>query len=107
MSARDQGISARRGTMTGMTPMNPRRTGVAVALVATLMQVAALTAQTPGGGSAPRMPLPQDWSHRHLIYSAPAAIQDAVRLQSEPRYWHQWRRRSGGAASIDAALRDF
>jgi hypothetical protein len=88
--------------------MNPSRTGVAVALVATLMQAAALAAQTPDGGSPPRMPLPQDWSHRHLIYSAPTSIQDAVRLQNEPRYWHQWLRRSAsGTASIDAALRDF
>src|SRR5580693_6052450 len=81
---------------------------VAGALVATLMQVTPLGAQTPDGGSPRRMPLPQDWSHRHLIYSAPASVQDAVRLQNEPRYWHQWLRRSGGGAtSIDAALRDF
>jgi hypothetical protein len=88
--------------------MNPRHTGVAIALVATVMQVTALSAQTPDGGNPRRIPLPQDWSHRHLIYSAPASLQDAVRLQNEPRYWHQWLRRSGfGAAAIDAALRDF
>jgi hypothetical protein len=77
---------------------------VAGALIATLMQVTPLGAQTPDGGSPRRMPLPQDWSHRHLIYSAPTSAQDAVRLQNEPRYWHQWvRRHGGGAASIDEA----
>lgn len=50
--------------------------------------------------------LAQDWSHRHLIYSAPATVEQALRFQNDPRYWHQWiRRHGGGAASIDAAER--
>src|SRR5580704_15606670 len=86
-----------------MKQTNPRRTGMVVAWVATLSLIVTLGAQT-ADGQAPRVPLAQDWSHRHLIYSAPATVEQARRLQTEPRYWHQWIRRHGGsAASIDAA----
>ena len=77
-----------------------------VAWVATLSLVVTLGAQTAGGQAPPRVPLAQDWSHRHLIYSAPATVEQAIRFQNDPRYWHQWIQRHGaGAASIDAASR--
>jgi hypothetical protein len=92
--------------MKTLTPMNPGRTGLAVALVATMTLVAALNAQTADGPVHLRVPMAQDWSHRHLIYSAPATGEQALRLRNEPRYWHQWiRRHGGGTASIDAAVR--
>jgi hypothetical protein len=35
-----------------------------------------------------------DWSNRHMVYSAPSSIGQALRLQAEPRYLHQWARRN-------------
>jgi len=35
-----------------------------------------------------------DWSDRHMVYSAPSSMPQAWRLQSEPRYIHQWIRRN-------------
>jgi hypothetical protein len=32
---------------------------------------------------------PHDWSHSHLIFSAPPTPEDAARVQQDPRYWHQ------------------
>jgi hypothetical protein len=93
-------------SLVAMKPMNPRRTGMVVAWVATLSLIVALGAQTADGQAPPRVPLAQDWSHRHLVYSAPATVEQALRFQNDPRYWHQWIQRHGaGAASIDAAAR--
>jgi len=36
--------------------------------------------------------LPNDWSHRHLVFSAPANYWQAVELQKETRYSHQYLR---------------
>jgi len=36
-----------------------------------------------------RMPLPQDWSHHHLVFTPPSSIAQAWKLQQEPRFWHQ------------------
>jgi hypothetical protein len=36
--------------------------------------------------------LPTDWSHRHLLFSPPTSMAQAWKLQTEPRYWHQWYR---------------
>jgi len=38
------------------------------------------------------MPLPTDWSHQHLIFSRPATLEQAERVQQDPRYWQQLRR---------------
>jgi hypothetical protein len=35
-----------------------------------------------------------DWSNRHMVYSAPSSLGQALRLQAEPRYLHQWTRRN-------------
>jgi hypothetical protein len=58
-----------------------------IALVLFLM-VRRTTAQ----GTGARMPIVSDWSHQHLVFSAPQSIWHAWRLQGEPRYWHQWSR---------------
>lgn len=51
---------------------------------------------------APRMAVPYDWSHRHLIFSAPQTLENSVRIQSDVRYWHQRARRSANALSRTA-----
>jgi hypothetical protein len=38
--------------------------------------------------------LATDWSHRHVVFSAPGSLEQAWRLQAEPRFWHQWSRRN-------------
>jgi hypothetical protein len=38
--------------------------------------------------------VPYDWSHRHLIFSAPATLENSVRIQGNARYWHQLARRN-------------
>lgn len=35
------------------------------------------------------IPLPNDWSHRHVIFSRPATTEQAIRVQHDPRYWQQ------------------
>ncbi|HKV23588.1 MAG TPA: hypothetical protein VJN93_03260 [Candidatus Acidoferrum sp.] len=37
-----------------------------------------------------RISMTHDWSNRHMVYSAPASMRQAWRLQAEPRYLHQW-----------------
>jgi len=39
-----------------------------------------------------RMPLAEDWTHRHLIYSAPVAMIQNLELQRQPRYLQQYLR---------------
>ena len=44
--------------------------------------------QTPGLESS-RVPLVQDWTHRHMVYSHPTTIFQNLQLQQEPRYVQQ------------------
>ena len=39
-----------------------------------------------------------DWSHRHLVYSAPRSLMEHFRLSSDPRYVQQWMRRNAKTA---------
>ena len=63
-------------------------------LLMTLGVSVVLTAQeaTPGW---PNAPLVTDWSHDHLVFSAPDVSSLPVELRQEPRYWQQWWRRNG------------
>ncbi len=42
-----------------------------------------------------RVPLTSDWSHRHMIYSAPRSLSQAMQLQYQPRYVQQHYRHGG------------
>ena len=48
-----------------------------------------------------RIPLPQDWSHRHLIYSRASTLGQALQNQQRHRFWHQWFRRNARAERSD------
>ncbi len=37
--------------------------------------------------------LPTDWTHRHVIFSQPATMEQMQRIAQDPRYWQQWYRR--------------
>ena len=36
--------------------------------------------------------LPTDWTHRHVIFSQPATMEQVQRIAQDPRYWQQWYR---------------
>jgi len=38
--------------------------------------------------------LPTDWSHRHLVFSQPRSVEQAMRLQEDPRFGQQLYRRA-------------
>ncbi len=63
---------------------------------------------TGAQGPGMRTPVINDWSHRHLVFSQPASLAQVWKLQTEPRYWLQARRRNaarygrGGAEFTDA-----
>jgi len=48
-----------------------------------------------------RMSLPEDWSHRHLVFTPPSSIEQAWKLQQEPRFWHQVLSRIASARQQD------
>jgi hypothetical protein len=48
-----------------------------------------LVARGMNSGHPARVGVPNDWSHRHVVFSKPATVLQAQRLQAEPRYWHQ------------------
>ena len=78
---------------TMMRPESWRRFVLTLTFVATIIQVVALGAGAPGGGTN-RSPVPHDWSHRHLIFSTPVSTDHARSLRQDPRYMHQWLRRN-------------
>ncbi len=41
-----------------------------------------------------RVSLATDWSHHHMVFSAPKTSLQALRLSREPRYLNQWERRN-------------
>jgi hypothetical protein len=58
----------------------------------TILGVLALAPLTLGqSASAPRagIPVPTDWSHRHVIFSRPGTTEQAARVEKDPRYWQQ------------------
>ncbi len=50
-------------------------------------------AKTHAQGHTP-VHMTTDWSNRHMVYSAPSSLGQALKLQAEPRYLHQWTRRN-------------
>jgi hypothetical protein len=68
----------------------------AIALVGFAAVALALQGQAPNspGPFRYKIPLPEDWSHRHLIYSRPTTLGQALQNQQRHRFWHQWFRRN-------------
>jgi hypothetical protein len=75
-----------------------------LAVLATLIPLAALQADTSKGKNPDRMPAPHDWSHRHLVFSAPSSIEHARKLQQQTRYWHQWLKHKAPATQPAVSL---
>jgi hypothetical protein len=53
-----------------------------------------LVARGTNSGHPARISVPNDWSHRHVVFSRPATALQASQLQKDPRYWHQMLRRN-------------
>lgn len=71
------------------------KTGLWAGAAATVAVIGLAIALAPQGPKAlaqnhQRISMTHDWSNRHMVYSAPASIRQAWRLQAEPRYLHQW-----------------
>ncbi|MFZ3200764.1 MAG: hypothetical protein WA175_06410 [Candidatus Acidiferrales bacterium] len=47
-----------------------------------------------------RVPLVEDWSHHHLVFSQPANMWQAAQLRNDPRYWHQYYRENARTLSL-------
>ncbi|MGC1617815.1 MAG: hypothetical protein WA765_04945 [Candidatus Acidiferrum sp.] len=48
----------------------------------------------------------RDWSDGHMVYSAPSSMAHAWKLQAEPRYMLQWRRRTAAAQRAERGRRN-
>jgi hypothetical protein len=55
----------------------------------TVMGPSCLLAQDEG-----HIGIPTDWSHRHMVFSAPRSPREALHLSENPRYLQQWLRRN-------------
>ena len=75
---------------------NPRTFRFGIALVGLAALAMALQGWAPNSQRPlrDRIPLPADWSHRHLIYSRPSTLGQALQNQQRHRFWHQWFRRN-------------
>ncbi len=73
-----------------------RNGGIAFILVVLAAAVVLMGEQAP---VAPhyRVPLVQDWTHRHMVYSAPRSILENLQIQQQPRYVQQFLRRNVAA----------
>lgn len=71
-----------------LKPSSIRKVAIAVPGIA--LVVFLMVRETTAQGPSSRIPIVSDWSHQHLVFSAPQSISHAWQLQREPRYWHQW-----------------
>jgi hypothetical protein len=78
--------------------------GRLVAAVGIMALAVVLVARGMNSGKPARVSFPNDWSHRHVVFSQPATALQASQLQKEPRYWQQMlRRNAAGLRRIGAA----
>jgi len=65
-----------------------RSVRLAISILGVLIVSPALLGQTaPAPEKA--IPVPTDWSHRHVIFSRPATTEQARSIEKDPRYWQQ------------------
>lgn len=80
----------------GLSRLLPSRTKTI--LLGVVVFGLAMIGVKPATGQRSQVPvivgIPEDWSHHHVVFSQPRTAEEAVRLQQEPRYWHQWFRRN-------------
>jgi hypothetical protein len=82
-----------------------RSVWLGVSILGVLLVSPALLGQTAPAPEA-TIPVPNDWSHRHVIFSRPATAEQAERVEKDPRYWQQRYRRELPILSPAAETRD-
>src|SRR5580704_1345849 len=65
-----------------------------LAVIGAALAVFLLVHATGAQETGQRIPMISDWSHRHVVFSQPHSVEEAWRLQREPRYWMQILRRN-------------
>jgi hypothetical protein len=76
-----------------LNPKNLRIALIGVALIGTIALALTLPGQETGfthGGIG----MAHDWSHRHVIFSNPPTVEQAMRVRQDPRFWQQYFRRN-------------
>jgi hypothetical protein len=51
-----------------------------------------------------RLGLPEDWSHRHVVFSNTRDIPLLLKIRQDPRVLHQWLRQNGSAVNSGARI---
>jgi hypothetical protein len=64
-----------------------------VGLVGMISLALLLGGQEPAPSHS-RISLPQDWSHRHVVFSNPTTLEQSLRVKQDARFWQQWYRRN-------------
>jgi hypothetical protein len=59
-----------------------------------MVSLALLVWPQDSGAKHARIVLPQDWSHRHVVFSSPTTLGESLRVRQDARFWHQWYRRN-------------
>jgi len=77
------------------------RWGITLAALAAVGNALPWQTSSSQGPFHNRIPLPQDWSHRHLIYSRASTLGQALQNQQRYRFWHQWFRRNARVERSD------
>ena len=67
---------------------------VSVCTLAVALLLLSWGKKTRAAGAHTPVHMTSDWSNRHMVYSAPSSIVQALKLQAEPRYMHQWMQRN-------------
>ncbi len=70
-----------------------RNGGIAFSLLVLAAAVVLMGEQT-SVATQYRVPLVRDWTHRHVVYSAPRSIFENLQVQQQPRYVQQFLRRN-------------
>jgi hypothetical protein len=82
---------------------NPKTVRLGVTFIGLVTVATVLQGQNPNapGPLHNRIPLPEDWSHRHLIYSSPSTFGQGLQIQQRHRFWQQWFRRNAHVETQD------
>jgi len=70
---------------------------VAIVSLCALAVVLLISSRNPKAQAQTHVPVSMttDWSTHHMVYSAPSSVQQALKLQTEPRYLRQLIQRNG------------
>lgn len=83
-----------------MRTLRPSTIGQGLAIIGILAAVAFCNSHRAVAQSGPgRLGLPQDWSHRHVVFSNTQDIPLLLKIRQDPRVLHQWLRHNALVSS--------